>query len=254
MNHWANLGAASWGITGATYHSASYCITDSDGRNYQNNQFSEFLFMQRLDLSQAQDASLKFWAKWEIEDNYDYVQILASDLSGNFVPLCGLYTNPGSADQAANQPLYDGNQSAWVQEHISLRDFVGNANVQLKLRLVSDGGLNMDGFYFDDLEIHTTDARIVNVNEAPEFVPIAAAYPNPAQTQVYIPLSGVAIQTSETAQLLVYNQMGQCIHTQALQPQAAGLFLDISQWARGAYFYQIRSAQSLSPAQKLIVD
>ena len=96
-----------------------------------------------------------FNAKWNIESGYDYVQIEISNDGGNtWTPQCGKYTKKGveTHDIALDQPLYDGNQSNWILESISLDDYI-NQEISVRFKLISDGGLRRDGFYFDDFKI-----------------------------------------------------------------------------------------------------
>jgi PKD repeat protein len=57
-------------------------------------------------------------------------------------------------------------QSAWVQEEISLSEYLGQ-NVRFRFQLRADGGTRKDGFYFDDFKI------FYNL-QAPPQAPVAA--------------------------------------------------------------------------------
>ncbi len=150
INNW-NQG--SWGISNSIFHSPSSSITDSPSGNYSNNDVSSTELIQPVNLSNSIDAFLTFWARWEIEPGYDYAQVMASADGGNtWTPLCGKFTKPGNSNQDQGNPLYDGMQQNWVLEEISLKDFTGK-NILIKFQITSDGFLNFDGFYFDDLRI-----------------------------------------------------------------------------------------------------
>ena len=68
---------------------------------------------------------VRFYAKWNIEADYDYVQFLVSTDNGTtWIPQCGNYTvtgtNANGSAQPNNQPVYEGVQSTWVLEEINL--------------------------------------------------------------------------------------------------------------------------------------
>ena len=148
-----------WGITNEDFVSGPSSYTDSPGSNYSANRNDFVLYNQSFDLSKAIIANLNYYAKWDIEADYDYVQILAgtSPNPSTMEPLCGRYTNSGTANQALNEPLYDGIQETWIQETVSLEDFIGEEEVYFAFGLVSDGFVDGDGFYFDDLTIEVVN-------------------------------------------------------------------------------------------------
>ena len=169
-------------------------ITNEDIKEYEdyisNNNNSEILLDQTLDLSNATDANIEFWAKWNIETDYDYVQIMAAGSSGVYEPLCGIYTEIGTNYQDLNKPLYHGFQNNWVAERLSLIDFLGESSVNIKIRLVSDMWVNEDGFYFDDFKINVlSPALSKHYQSNGEILSIGQNQPNPAALKIYIPLN-----------------------------------------------------------------
>jgi carboxypeptidase T len=254
MSSWANLGSNSfWGITSAAYYSPSTCITDSRTGNYANSVTSELVLTQQVDLSNAVDAKIAFWAKWAIENDYDYVQVMASSDGVNFSPLCGNYTNLGTADQDENQPLFDGEQLGWVREEMSLNDFVGFGNVSIKIRLVADNWVNADGFYLDDVEIRLMETSPIAVQKNPvQANLLAAAQPNPAKYSVFIPFNQE--MSSEKANLIFYNALGQVVYNQTVAQNATGAVVELENWAEGVYYYQLQTNNSATLLQKLVVQ
>src|SRR5690606_24007536 len=138
-----------WSTTPEDYVSASTCITDSPYIDYSNNSIETMELDQGFDFSNATYAYATFWAKWEIEDNWDYVQFMASTDDGStWSPLCGKYTNQGGSNQDQDEPLYDGFQTEWVLEEVDLSDYIGSNNVKFRFRLIADQGVKEDGYYF----------------------------------------------------------------------------------------------------------
>ena len=130
-----------WGLTEQTFISAPNCLADSPNGYYESNTDSRATLQDTIDLTNCTYATLEFWAKWDIESGYDYVQIEAEDLStGGVTVLCGKYTHIGTPSQNTEHPLYDGQQTEWVQEEINLDAFIDK---KIKLMPI----LNMESWY-----------------------------------------------------------------------------------------------------------
>ncbi len=156
MNNWTAAGT--WGTTGSKFVSAPYSITDSPSGNYQSNSNSGITLINALDLTDALGATLEFDAQWAIESDWDYAQALISTDNGvNWIPLQGQYTNPGTGSFQPDEPLYDGTHLTWVHETIDISAYSG-AQIKLRFQLVSDGSLNEDGFYVDNIVVKTFSA------------------------------------------------------------------------------------------------
>jgi len=151
-----------WNTTTSTFVSAPRSFTDTPTGNYVNNANTTYTYVPTIDLTNAVAAKLSFWAKWDIEADYDYVQLqVSTDNGATWVGQCGLYTVAGTSAngsvQPNNQPVWEGVQSNWVQEEIQLSDYLGQA-IKVRFQLKSDGGTRKDGFYFDDFSIYYNEA------------------------------------------------------------------------------------------------
>jgi hypothetical protein len=145
--------STSWGITTQHFVSAPSSINDSPGTSYANNASTHITLNQDIDLTDAVMAYIEFNARWDIEANYDYAQLMVStDGGANWIPQAGQFTVIGGSNQDTGKPLYQGNQSQWVKEEISLQGFLGSV-VKLRFRLVSDYSVTGQGFFFDDFKI-----------------------------------------------------------------------------------------------------
>jgi carboxypeptidase T len=159
-----------WSTTTTTYVSATKSFTDSPTGNYSNNTNKTYTYVPTVDLTNASDAMVKFYAKWNLEADYDFVQFQVSTDGGtNWIGQCGNYTVPGTnangSVQPNNQPVYEGVRASWVIEEINLSDYLGQV-IKLRFQLRSDGGTRADGFYFDDFQI------LFNI-APPPFAPVA---------------------------------------------------------------------------------
>jgi len=148
--HWTPFG---WDITTTSFVSASTSITDSPLGNYVDNVLSYILLNETIDLTSAVYAQIEFYAKWALETNFDYVQLLVSSDNGStWIPILSTHSSVGSSYQDPGNPVYHGFQNDWVYEVAPLTDFLGET-IKIKFELNSDGYLNFDGFYFDDFKV-----------------------------------------------------------------------------------------------------
>lgn len=239
-----------WGTSTQHYVSPPSSITDSPSGNYANNTNSRLTLNTLVNLVSASNASLNFWAMWSLEAGYDYVEVQASADGGTtWSPLCGNYTHPGNTNQDVNQPLYDGVQS-WVYEQMSLNSYLGQ-NIMIRYVLRSDAGVNMDGFYFDDMAITVLGGGTAGVQElAGNEGGISQNIPNPATTLTYI---NVNLAGKKNVALNLYNSLGERLMQQKLDEQQSTVSLDISGLANGTYFYEVVGEGYRSRMMKLVV-
>ena len=245
-----NWGTQTWAATTQEFYSAPSSITDSPTGNYENNSQTFLTLNEEIDLGDAQTAFLQFWAKWDIENAYDYAQISISVNDGQYIPMCGEYTDTGvfTQDEAEGFPLYDGIQSTWVQEKIDMSEYLseGNNSIRLRFSLFADGGVRADGFFFDDLEILVPGTVSGTVTLGKEDFTYTTA-PNPAQTYTELSFS----RTLTDAQLRVADTAGKEI--MSTQISGNSYRLDTSKFADGVYFYELTIEGETLPAEKFTV-
>jgi len=220
-----------WGTTTSTFVSPSSSITDSPGGNYPDNTNETIRLTNVIDLTEATAANATFFARWEIENNFDYVQFeVSTNNGGSWIPQCGKFTNEGGSNQPQGQPLYDGVQNAWVQEEVDLSDYLGES-ILIRFQLVSDGGVTGDGFYFDDLKINTVEEGTLSVNEA--LATAFSVYPNPVQENLNIttPLTNYNLE--------IFNLQGQRLYFS--QENSGSKTVDYSSFANGIYVMKFTS-------------
>jgi len=254
LNLWENNG---WGLTTLTYHSESASLTDSPSGNYENSTYSEIILNDTLDLTSAAFAEMNFWAKWDLEPYYDYVQVIATNIETNAqTSLCGNYTYLLST--VGNEPVYHDTQEDWIQEHISLNDFLGE-KVQLKFVLQSDDFIVYDGFYLDDIDINILEITAIGtpsnndptISNTANTFQIGTAYPNP--TNDAFSLSYHLPNLPETHFYLV-NELGEIVMQQPINAQKDQLIISTKDLASGLYFYYFQADQEHSNVQKIIVN
>lgn len=225
-----------WSTTTEDFVSTPSSITDSPNWDHGNNETTEMELNQTIDLTSALEASMTFMAKWEIEAGWDYVQLMASTNGGSsWTPLCGRYTIEGNGNQDTGNPLWDGFQTSWVEELVSLNDYLGQT-IQLKFRLVADAAVNEDGFYFDDVEISMVEFVGVEEELANGFE-LHPPMPNPASTYTFIPYDLPA--GTPTPQLEVVDALGQLVAIHPLNANQKQFRLNTSAYSSGVYFYRV---------------
>ena len=185
-----NWDSDSWEETNEDYYSPSTSITDSANINYSNNENSTIVILNEIDLSNYSYAEVNFKAKWEVQNNFDYVQLeISTDGGSTWIPQCGNYTQLGGNNHqnAFNEPLYTGNQYEWIDEKISLMDYI-NSSILLRFKIITNGFGRRDGFYFDDFQINGISNQLSLNNNLDNKTKV---YPNPVNNILNIQTSFV---------------------------------------------------------------
>ncbi|UKN00935.1 immune inhibitor A [Paracrocinitomix mangrovi] len=236
----------SWSTTTEDFVSPSTCITDSPNNDYSNNQDKNITLNQSFDFGNATYAYITFNAKWQIEDNWDYVEFLASTNGGStWTPLCGLYTNQGGSNQDVDEPLYDGFQTSWVLEEIDLTDYIGQTNVKFRFYLNTDQGVVEDGYYFDDFTVYTDATSDMGNHELT--LDDISIYPNPANNNVFVKFdAGLNIQNVQ-----ITNSIGQLIVKEKVNSNYVEI--NTTDFAEGIYFVTVIDDQNRSITKRLSI-
>jgi hypothetical protein len=225
-----------WNLTDDSFHSPSHSIADSPNGNYIDNNETWIELASPIDLTDNDVAFLSFWAKWDIESGWDYAQVMASNDDGsNWTPLCGEFNHAGNINQDFEQPIYDGTNTEWVNELISLEDYVGG-EVNIAFRLVSDQSVVGDGFYFDDLEILGYGSQ-VGINEIDNKLDWKI-YPNPANDVLHI---SVSFDQPKNLKFEIIDISGKVIKTGEISSNTDAL-VSIDDLNSGSYFVRITTA------------
>lgn len=241
-----------WALTTEDFVSEPNSWTDSPNDDYDSNTETILTLEEPIDLTNAESAIVKFQAKWEIEANFDYAQFMVSSDGVNFEPQCGKYTVIGSDNQDENQPLYDDRQDDWVQEEIDLTAYLGQA-VYFQFRMVSDGFVERDGFYFDDLTVEGVLDESTNVEIAPAAVDNIKVFPNPVKNNLQ--LDFILNQALQKVQIEVRNALGQVTDHQNFSTLSLGRHqwqFDTADWGKGVYFVHLLSDEGTLFSKKVL--
>jgi len=222
-----------WDLTIYDYYSNPSSITDTRSGGYINNTNKSIVLKNPIDLTNTQQAHVYFYAKWDIEADFDYVLFEVSIDNGlNWEAQCGQLTNIGKATQneAEGKPLYDGEQPDWILEDININEYI-NEQVLFRFTLVSDNAIQGDGFYFDDLSVKTisTSAGINTIKEES-----FELYPNPVDK-----ILNIKSETSNDLYCEIINTSGQLIKSENLTNSFRKI--NIEKLKKGLYFIKIQS-------------
>ena len=181
---WTQSGG--WNNTSSDAYSGSNALRTGDDVPYAINNTKTLTTTSTYDLSSTNDVVVQFYTKWDLERNYDFVEILGSaDNGSSWFPLCGKYNKPNSTKETndahggktttasqefqsnnSSGQIYDGDQmDKWVMEEIvidaSNNSFLlGATNAQFRFIFRSDAdnkpekySTTYDGFFIDDFKI-----------------------------------------------------------------------------------------------------
>ncbi|MEH6536950.1 MAG: M14 family zinc carboxypeptidase, partial [Psychroserpens sp.] len=177
-------GLTGWTQSGGWINTTSDAYSGTNSINtgtYSNSATKTLTTTNSFDFSNSNEVLIQFYSKWDIERNYDFVEILGSPDGGtNWIPLCGNYTKPnatssttshdnkgGTSNFQANSDgqVYDGDRmDNWVMEEITIdgtyASLLSSTNVKIRFNFRTDGSnesenytTTSDGFFIDDFKI-----------------------------------------------------------------------------------------------------
>ena len=242
-----------WDITTANYYSSPSSLTDTPDGDYEKNETYRITLDTVIDLSNVNLAFLRFWANWDIESGWDYLQIDARIAgSGWWIPLEGNYTKTGAGQfQPPGEPVYDGS-SDWVYEEINISDFTGG-EFELRFTLYTDEGVNKDGYYFDDLRISVI-SKTVGIHPGYEanksHLLLSAAYPNPTNNEFKV--SYHLNENNQNARLEIFDAIGNQVKTITVKSNSGVITVPMNNLRSGVYFYRLVSNGEVSKTQRVV--
>jgi len=128
-----------WAQTTADAKSASTSWVDSFASYYANSEDTSLTLSSSIDLTSGTNPQLQFWARYELEDQFDFVYVeLSTDGGGSWPNTLKTFT---------------GYQTFWKRYQVDLSAYSASNDVQVRFRLVSDGSIVNDGIYLDDVVI-----------------------------------------------------------------------------------------------------
>jgi carboxypeptidase T len=248
-----NQWSGDWSIESHTSYSPNSAYSDSENSgnpvNYNNDVNAVLDLNNRVDLSNATAAMVSFRAKWDIEANYDAVQFLVStNNKATWIPQCGKYTVVGTSAngsaQPEGEPVFEGTQSEWVLEEISLDDYIGQ-KVHFRFELMSDGGVGQDGFYFDDFTVSHNGSNLGLKARSTNRIML---YPNPSVDRLTIQMDEVRT----VKELVILDMNGREVKRTLLNEAISKKAIEISDLENGIYTLLVKGEEGLIGRQRFV--
>lgn len=211
-----------WGLVAPGADATAYAMTDSPVGSYASSATKYCTMSPGADLTDLVSGNLTYRAKWNLETDYDGVQLQVSVAGGAWTPVATARTQPGSGQgvQTAGQPWYEGAQASWVTETVSLAPWLGQANVRFQFVLRSDTTVVADGFYFDTFLIQGEGLDPYSgAGDVPAITRLSGVQPNP-----FNPATTVCFELAHAGRALVgvYDLSGRLVRTLADELRPAG--------------------------------
>lgn len=144
-----------WEAFESSFHSAPNSYHDSKTGTYAANATVTLTTTNYINLTNSSNPVLSFWTKYDIEASWDCGVVLASTNGTTWTPLAGRLTKPaaGQGKQVpAGMPVYDNIRTEWAKEEINLAAY-GGQQIKLRYELRTDGSIQKDGWWIDDIGI-----------------------------------------------------------------------------------------------------
>jgi len=238
-----------WELTTDASYSPTTSFTESDGGNYGNDDNKTYTYNSTIDLTNANDAMITFYAKWSIEADYDYCQFqVSTDNGASWEGQCGLYTVEGSSTpwngsvQPDGEPVWEAS-SDWVQEQIGLSDYLGQS-IQVRFQFESDGGVSQDGFYFDDFQVLVNAPA--SLEEQSGLTLVAA--PNPANESMII-----SAPNAFSGTLVLFDQAGKKVYEHEISGEVKQIEVPTAHLPEGIYVARIADRFSVQPVKVVVM-
>lgn len=239
-----------WAITNKLgAHNDRFVAHVNAGSVYLNNMDATMTFTPGFDVISVDNATLKYWTKYETEANRDICYLEASGDSLNWTKL----------DSLSGMRF-----SAWTQREVGLNDFInaGFDKVWIRFHFISDNSNTFSGVLIDDVEIYpqrsTSIARAELQLPNPTRWKLSQNYPNPFNLNTKIEYS---VPEVSDARIFIYNIKGEIVRN-LLNSQVQPGFHFISWDGRdnngnivssGIYLYQIQVKDFYSDIKKMIL-
>jgi hypothetical protein len=139
--NWNNSGFT---VSGARFHSAATSFYSGTANNLNRSISAKYPY------TVVSNDTLRFWTWYNTEPNWDYAYVEISTDGQAYTNIPGNIsstTNPNGSNRGNG---ITGASSGWVQGKFPLSAYVGQ-DVYLRFTYASDGAVNNEGFYVDDI-------------------------------------------------------------------------------------------------------
>lgn len=209
-----------WALLAPGADGTAWEMTDSPAGNYASSSTKYCTMAAGANLSNLTSGNLTYRAKWNLETNWDGVQLQVSVGGGAWTPVAATRTQaPSGQGVQLVGPWYEGAQAAWVTETVSLSPWLGQSDVRFQFVLRSDTSLNYDGFHFDSFLIQGEGIDPTSGTDVPGATRLAGVMPNPFNPSTTVRFT---LARAAHARVDVYDVSGRLVRTLADEALAAG--------------------------------
>jgi immune inhibitor A len=134
----------------ADAHSGSYAFWSNRGDESDMTLTRSFNFS-----SHSGPLTLTYWTWFDVEEDFDYAYVLASEDGENWEMLftpSGTGENPTDANYGWAYNGASGDGPVWVQESVDISQYAGK-EIHLRFEYLTDAAVNGEGFLVDDIAI-----------------------------------------------------------------------------------------------------
>jgi hypothetical protein len=278
LNNWTG---GTWVNTSTTAFNGSRSFTDAVTVAYGNNLNKSISLANPINLQAPTGKTLtkiliQFYAKWDLERNFDFVEFQGSTNGTTWISLNGLYNKPSAKastnghdlKSAANEAfqqngtlVYDGDQmDKWVREEVIIDPnnnnfLVGAPNARFRFLFRTDSTnltdnftTSFDGFFFDDFSVLkiVEPPTLTVVDNQLETIKIS---PNPFKNSIQISwpeLSGEGFTAT------LFDLQGRLIKQQAFDNSSVQTIPIDASLSQGLYLLKLESDSGKTHTEKLV--
>lgn len=204
-----------WGLTSpAEGYNSDNSMNDSPGGEYGDNINSPMAMTASVDLSGAMSGEVSFYAKWEIEDNWDGCFFEVSTDGAGWTPLVTSFTTGASGQGGqtpGGAPVFEGTRANWVLNTVDLSAYLNESDLRFRFRLASDSSVHESGFFVDDFQILVIREQVTTpVPGADLLIASVQAWPNPFNPQTTVKFTN---PRSGSVTVVIYDIQGHLVRT-----------------------------------------
>ncbi|AHI00641.1 immune inhibitor A domain-containing protein [Kutzneria albida] len=117
--------------------------------------------IRELDLTGKTSAKVSLKARYDIEEDFDYLYAqVSTDGGANWATLDGTVGGKPLGKDSSGAPALTGASATWVDMALPLDAYAGK-KVQFRFRYRTDGGLALNGFFADDITVTADGAPLL---------------------------------------------------------------------------------------------
>lgn len=240
FGNWTTSGT--WAATTTQYHTATHSFTDSPSGNYGSNADNSMTLNFPLNTQTMPVVFLSFWHRYYTEADYDYCHVEVS-------------SNNGTTWNEVTK--YDGNMQTWTNQAFDITSYCNaSSNVRIRFRLTSDGSLQYDGWYVDDIKLTgylSPLTGVTNLNTIPNKYTLEQNYPNPFNPSTQINYS---IAKQGFVKISLFDVLGREVKTLVNEVKTPGYYaveFDGTNLSSGMYFYRMESGSFVDTKKMTLI-